>query len=125
MPFIEVFDFNATQKQREAATSKLTEALCKAYGITSDIVSTYFFDVGGKSYGHAGKIGEEAEIKRIFIKLHAFPRSAEHRENAASRMTQAAVEAYNVKPRAVVVYFFNRTPDEASHGGLLESLKQE
>ncbi len=124
MPFIEVFDFDATPAQRETANHLLTDALCGAYGISPEIVSAYFFDVGDHGYRHGGKFHEKAAIRRIFIKLHAFSRSHEARCEAAELLTGAAVRAYGVAPKAVVVYFLDRAPDEAAHGGVLESLKQ-
>ncbi|WP_269498284.1 hypothetical protein [Castellaniella sp. S9] len=121
MPFIEVFDFDATPAQRQNATRALTDSLCEAYGISPAIVSAYFFDVGGIGYGHGGKFGPEAEMKRIFIKIHAFGRSEAHRGRAADMMTKAAISAYRVLPKQVVIYFLDRDPSQVSHGGLLES----
>jgi phenylpyruvate tautomerase PptA (4-oxalocrotonate tautomerase family) len=123
MPFIEIFDFNATPKQRATATRTLTDSLCEAYGIPPSIVSAYFFDVGTNSYGHEGKFGENASNERIFIKIHAFCRKFEHRAKAAELMTKAAIQAYDVPPKHVVIYFLDRDPSQVSHGGVLESSK--
>lgn len=121
MPFIEVFDFDATPAQREKATRALTDGLCEAYGISPSIVSAYFFDVGGNGYGHGGEFGPKAETRRIFIKIHAFGRSPDQRGRAADRMTRAAMRAYGVPAKHVVIYFLDRHPSQVSHGGLLES----
>lgn len=122
MPFIEVFDFDATPQQRETATRTLTDGLCTAYGITSEIVSVYFFDIGVNSYGHAGLFGEDAATRRIFLKVHAFGRSEFCRDRAAQELTRAAMHAYDPpSPKHVVVYFLDRDPSQVAHGGALES----
>lgn len=122
MPFIEVFDFDATPAQRETATHNLTDSLCAAYRISPSIVSTYFFDVGANGYGHAGIFGEKAGMRRIFVKVHAFARNETDRAAAAQGLTAAAVQAYNPPSnKHVVVYFLDRDPSHVSHGGVLES----
>lgn len=125
MPFIEVFDFNATPEQRRAATRNLTDGLCAAYSISPSIVSTYFIDVGACAYGHAGEFDEKANVKRIFIKVHAFPRNETDRAVAAKRLTEAALRSYEVpSEKHVVVYFLDRDPGQVSHGGVLESVNR-
>jgi len=122
MPFIEVFDFEATPTQREVATKRLTEGLCMAYDISPAIVSIYFFDVSARGYGHAGQFHDQASVNRIFIKIHAFRRTEADRMEAATRITDAAMQAYGAtSPKQIVVYFLDRDPSEVSHGGILES----
>lgn len=122
MPFIEVFDFDATSAQREVATKLLTEGLCMAYDISPSIVSIYFFDVSARGYGHAGQFYDKASVNRIFVKIHAFMRTEADRMVAAARITEATMQAYNTaSPKQVVVYFLDRDPSEVSHGGVLES----
>ncbi|WP_159587147.1 tautomerase family protein [Chelativorans xinjiangense] len=119
MPFFEIFDFAASTKQRRHAATAMTDALCAAYGIGPEIVSSYFVDVGGDSYGHDRKFGLETSERRIFIKVHAFRRSAALRREAALSVTRAAAEAYETNEKSIVVYFFDREPDEVAHGGTL------
>ncbi|PJX25277.1 hypothetical protein CAP48_04230 [Advenella sp. S44] len=122
MPFIEVFDFEATSAQREVATELLTESLCMAYDISRSIVSIYFFDVSARGYGHAGRFHDKASVNRIFIKIHAFMRTETDRMVAAARITEATMLAYDTtSPKQIVVYFLDRDPSEVSHGGILES----
>jgi len=121
MPFLEVFDFDASAKQRRQAAEAMTDSLCSAYGISPDIVSCYFLDVGGGSYAHDREFGEKAGEKRIFIKVHAYRRSLEQRRAAASSLTRAAADAYGAAEKSVVVYFLDREPDEVAHGGALSS----
>lgn len=119
MPFLEVFDFDAAPETRRIAAREMTRSLCEAYGIDPDIVSAYFFDIAEDSYAHRGIYGQSSEIKRIFVKVHAFRRPVEARRKAARMLTDAFVAAYGVPEKAVVVYFFDRTPDEVSHAGVL------
>ncbi|NDK35103.1 hypothetical protein [Rhodovulum sulfidophilum] len=118
MPFIEVFDREPVQETRAVATSLMTDGLCAAFGIKPEIVTVYYFSTPENSYGHAGKYGENAEILRIFAKVHAFPRSAEAKAEAARALTGALCRAYGAQPRDVIVYFFDRDPGDAFHGGV-------
>ncbi|MCD1617721.1 4-oxalocrotonate tautomerase family protein [Salipiger manganoxidans] len=118
MPFIEVIDRDAAKEIREVATRDMTDGLCQAFGIKPEIVTCYYFSAPHYSYGHAGKYGEFAENFRIFIKVHAFPRPPEAKAEAARALTDAAVAAYGTDPKQVIVYFFDRDPADAFHGGM-------
>lgn len=118
MPFIEIIDRDATEEIREVATKGMTDGLCQAFGIKPEIVTCYYFSAPNYSYGHAGKYGENAENFRMFIKVHAFPRAQEAKENAARAITEAAVRAYGASPKDVIVYFFDRAPSDAFHAGV-------
>lgn len=119
MPFLEIFDFEATPDTRRNATKLMTQSLCEAYGITPDIISAYFFDIDENSYAHGGIHGYSTDIKRIFVKVHAFRRSVEHRRTAARMLTDAFVAAYGVPEKSVAIYFLDRDPGEVSHAGIL------
>jgi phenylpyruvate tautomerase PptA (4-oxalocrotonate tautomerase family) len=119
MPFLEIFDFEATPEERCEATELMTDSLCEAYDIAPEIVSAYFFDIDETSYAHRRTYGYSAEIKRIFVKVHAFRRPIELRRKAARMLTDALVAAYGVPDKAIAIYFFDRDPDEVSHAGLL------
>jgi phenylpyruvate tautomerase PptA (4-oxalocrotonate tautomerase family) len=122
MPFIEVFDFDASPEQRKTATRTLTDGICAAYGIASEIVSVYFFNLGVNDYGHGGAFGADATMRRIFLKVHAFGRSEGARRLAAEALTRAAMQAYSPpSPKHVVVYFMDRDPSQVAHAGKLES----
>ncbi|SCM66138.1 tautomerase family protein [Donghicola eburneus] len=118
MPFIEIIDNDCSQEIREVATESMTKGLCDAYGISADIVTCYYFSAPANSYGHAGKFGTSAEIYRIFIKVHAFPRPQKAKAEAARAITAAAVKAYNADPKHVIVYFCDREPSDAFHAGV-------
>jgi len=119
MPFLEVFDFEATPDTRRIAAERMTKSLCEAYGIEPDIVSAYFFGIGEDGYAHRGIHGQSSEIKRIFVKVHAFRRSIDARRKAARMLTDAFSSAYDVPEKAVAIYFFDREPDEVAHAGIL------
>lgn len=121
MPFFEVFDFGATPAVRKSAAELVTKSLCDAFDVPLETVSIYFFAIESMAYSHAGKFGHNVEIKRVFIKLHAFGRSEALRRTAAQSLTQAFATAYGVPPKAIVIYFFDRAPDEVSHAGVLAS----
>lgn len=124
MPFIEVFDFDATPEQRKNATKTLTEGLCRAYGISEEIVSVYFFNIRENDYGHAGLHGNDASMKRIFLKVHAFSRDEPARRDAARELTDAAMQAYSPpSSKHIVVYFLDRDHSQVAHAGTLESAK--
>ena len=119
MPFLEVFDFEASPDTRRKATKAATKALCDSYDIAPEIISFYFFDIGKDSYAHNGNYGYGLEIKRIFVKLHAYRRTVELRRKAACLLTDAFAKAYEVPEKHIVIYFFDREPDEVSHSGVL------
>lgn len=119
MPFLEIFDFDAQPATRKMATERATAALCEAFAVEPETVSLYFFAIAPEAYGHAGKYGDEAEAKRIFVKLHAYGRSRALRSAAAAKVTEALAAAYGTTAKAVVIYFFERDPNEVSHAGQL------
>ena len=119
MPFLEIFDFEATPETRRNATKLMTKSLCEAYDIPPEIVSAYFFAIDENGYGHSGNHGQNDEIKRIFVKVHAYRRPVEIRRRAARLLTDAFVASYGAAEKAVVIYFFDRDPDEVSHAGIL------
>ncbi|WP_172329588.1 hypothetical protein [Mangrovicoccus sp. HB161399] len=117
MPFIEVTDSGPDQEKRAVAASGMTDGLCQAFGIKPEIVTVYYNSAPCYSYAHAGIFGENAEIFRIFIKVHAFPRDAAMKAEAARAITDAAVAAYGAAPKEVIVYFFDTLPSDAFHAG--------
>lgn len=119
MPFLEVFDFEAPPTVRKAASERATEALCEAFDVGPETVSIYFFAIAPEAYAHAGKFGQTAESKRIFVKIHAYSRNRAQRSAAAEKVTQALAAAYRTTPKAVVIYFFERATHEVSHAGVL------
>lgn len=119
MPFLEIFDFASEPEMREAAGRSMTNALCEIYEIKPDIVTCYFVAFGPLAYMHGGQFSEESVGKRVFIKVHAFPRSVDLKRQAARSMTDAAARAYRVPAANVAIYFLDRAKEDVSHNGIL------
>lgn len=117
MPFIEVHDFEPSPETRESATKLITDGLCSAFGINPEIVTIYYYSTPHYCYGHAAKHGSNAEKFRIFAKVHAFPREHGLKRQAAENMTRAIATCYGADPGDVIIYFFDRDPADAFHGG--------
>ncbi|MDT1062200.1 hypothetical protein RM190_10045 [Paracoccus sp. CPCC 101403] len=117
MPFIEVTDSGPPHEIRQRATGTMTDGLCRAFAIKPEIVTCYYNSAPDYSYGHAGKHGKNAETFRIFIKIHAFPRDAPAKGEAARLITAAVTEAYGTDAKNVIVYFIDRAPEDAFHAG--------
>ena len=118
MPFIEVTDTGPDRRIREIATKTMTDGLCAAFAIKPEIVTCYYISAHDYSYGHAGKHGKSADSFRIFIKVHAFARAAEAKAMAARLITDAVANAYGAPPKNIFVYFIDRAPEDAFHGGV-------
>ncbi|MTH79081.1 hypothetical protein [Paracoccus aestuariivivens] len=118
MPFIEITDSGPAQEIREIATRTMTDSLCQSFAIKPEIVTCYYNSAPDYSYGHAGKHGKYADTFRIFIKVHAFERSASAKGQAARLMTQAVAEAYGIEPKNIIIYFMDRAPQDAFHAGI-------
>ncbi|MER5173645.1 hypothetical protein [Thioclava sp. GXIMD2076] len=117
MPFMEISDFGGPLEARKAAAEEATRALVEAYKVSPDIVTCYFHD-SRDAYAHAGKFGEDAEKKRIFIKLHAFPRPKDQQNRAARALATAFAESYGLPLAHVAIYFVARDETDAYHGGI-------
>lgn len=117
MPFIEITDSGPDQHIRARATQGMTDGLCQAFAIKPEIVTCYYNSAPDYSYGHAGKHGVHAEIFRIFIKVHAFPRDSAAKGLAARLITDAVASAYGADPKTVILYFIDRAPEDAFHAG--------
>jgi hypothetical protein len=118
MPFLEILVPDPLWPALHDAAPALTGALVRAWGISPDIVTTYLCRVPGDAYLHAGKLNPETT--RIFVKLHAFRRSAQARADAAAALTETLVAA-GLRPGDVIIYFMDRAPDEVAHAGHLQS----
>ncbi|BBK32793.1 hypothetical protein EDC65_5299 [Stella humosa] len=121
MPFLEIYHFNLEPERRRRLAAGATEGLAAAFAISPEIITTYFQDCGADDYAHAGRMPVSAADRRMFVKIHAFPRPADRLRDAARRITAAAVEAADIDAANVAIYFLPRPPEEAAHGGRLVS----
>jgi phenylpyruvate tautomerase PptA (4-oxalocrotonate tautomerase family) len=120
MPFVEITGVAQQENQRRELSAGLTRTLADAFSIAPEIVTIYFLPVAASDYAHAGVLSPPGEI-RNFIKVHAFPRAVALKRRAAQAMTAAFVAATQADPKIVVIYFFDRDPQDVSHGGILAS----
>lgn len=118
MPFIEITGDDRSDPVRKQLCARLTKSLAQAFDISPEIVTIYFHPVAARDYGHAGELAPRAAI-RNFLKVHAFPRELAMKRRAARSMTDAFVEATSAAPKDVVIYFFDRDPQDVAHGGIL------
>jgi phenylpyruvate tautomerase PptA (4-oxalocrotonate tautomerase family) len=121
MPLLELSAFDPVYRRRADLSPALTEALSKAYGIGKEIITVYYFRIDRQEYAHAGAIPPAAADQRLFIKLHAFRRDRAKRQAAAEALTEAVVGITGIERESVIIYFFDREPDEVAHGGTLAS----
>lgn len=102
-----------------AAFRTITDAIVTGFGVGPETVTIYALPVAPEDYAHAGEVGDRARRQRVFVKIHAFRRTAEARASVAASVTGAIAAAYAVEPDLVAVYFLDRAPDEVAHGGRL------
>ena len=63
MPTIHVYGFERPIEKKRKIVEGITEATCKAYGVTPEIVGVYIFDVPRENAAHGGVLASEAEGK--------------------------------------------------------------
>lgn len=118
MPFIEITGVNHKDELRQSLSARLTDGIAEAFDISREIVTVYFLTVGPRDYAHAGKLAPQAEF-RTFMKVHAFRRDVAMKRRAAKAMTDAFVATTGCDPKNVVIYFFDRDPQDVAHGGAM------
>lgn len=118
MPFIEITGVDHEDALRRRLSARLTGDLAEAFDISREIVTVYFQTIEPRDYAHAGELAPPAET-RTFLKVHAFRRDVAMKRRAAKAMTDAFVATTGVDPKNVVIYFFDRDPQDVAHGGTL------
>lgn len=120
MPFLDVIAPEPLLADPAPLAAALTDALTGAWAIRPEIVTTYLQEIPAGRYAHAGRTAPGPEERRVFVKLHAFPRDPDHKRRAAAAITDVFT-ARGVPATNVIVYFFDRPPHEAAHAGRLVS----
>lgn len=120
MPFIEITGSDQSEDERRRLCQRLTAGLSEAFGISGEIVTIYFHPVAPSGYAHAGVLAPPGEM-RSFLKVHAFQRDTSLKRRAAQLLTAAFVDVTGSEAKNVVVYFFDRDPQDVAHGGVLAS----
>ena len=118
MPFLELTLFEHTRAQRSGLSQGLTNAVVQAWAIGADIVTLYFQVLGDDECAHAGALVPARDM-RVFIKVHAFPRTLLQKREAARAMTQVVAEVLQLPPKSVAIYFLDRPHQDVSHAGVL------
>ena len=121
MPFVMVHAPERGIEQKRALVKGVTTATCSAYDVVPETVTVYLQDYSDRNYGHAGELGREAVEHRAFIQIHAFPRPPELKRRLVKGITDAAVSAYGMPAKSVVVYIFDSEKGDCAHGGVLIS----
>jgi len=91
MPFLDVLAHEALLDDPAGLSAGLTEALASAWGIRKDIVTVFLTPVGPAHHAHAGRTAVDAAGRRVFVKLHGFPRGPEEKRAAARALTAVFV----------------------------------
>lgn len=118
MPFLDITVFEHTTDQRRALSQQVTQALAQAWNIQADIVTLYFQVLQDNDCAHAGALVPCQEA-RVFVKVHAFPRTVALKRTAAADMTQAMAEVLHLPPKAIAIYFLDRAHHDVAHAGVL------
>lgn len=121
MPFILVHALPRSDEQKRRLIAEATEAVSAAYDCSPDITTTYITEYPEANYGHAGVQGAEADVRRVFVEIHALPRNLDQKRRLVKGITRAVVNAFEVSPDEVIVYIYDREKHEGAHGGVLIS----
>lgn len=119
MPLIEILGSETSEVAQEQASEAMTGALSATWGIDPEIITVYFVALRKGGYAHGGRVGQPVEKRRIFLKIHAYPRTRAQREAASKALTSACISTLGIEPSLVVIYFFDREPGHVAHGGKL------
>jgi phenylpyruvate tautomerase PptA (4-oxalocrotonate tautomerase family) len=121
MPFLEIYHFHLEPERRRRLASGVTDGLAAAFSISPEIITTDVLDCGTDDYAHAGRMPAPERDRRMFVKVHAFPRPVDRLREASRRITDAVADAAGIAPANIAVYFLPRDPQEAAHAGRLVS----
>ena len=119
MPFVELLAPPVDDATRQHVATAVTQAVCDAFALEPEVVTVYFLPIAPSCYAHAGHLG--AGPQAVFVKLHAYRRTAETRRRLAGAVTPPLARLYGVPDAAVVIYFLDRAKDEVAYDGMLSS----
>lgn len=60
MPTIHVYAFERSVEKKRQLAKDVTDAVCRNYDVSPDIVAVYFFDVDPKNAAHGGVLAADA-----------------------------------------------------------------
>ncbi len=122
MPYIEVLSSaDAPQEAKQAFVTALTQAITAAFNVPPTAVTVFFLPVSPQHYAYRGELGHQGDNPRVFIKIHAYRRTAAPRRAVAMPISTAACRCFATTLQEVSIYFMERAFDEVTHDGRLVS----
>jgi len=122
MPYVEILSsVDAEPRAKQALVGAITDAITGAFNVPPTAVTVFFLPVAPSHYGYRGELGHAADGPRVFIKIHAYQRSAAPRRAVAMPISQAAGACFGAPLAHVSIYFLERAFDEVVHDGHLVS----
>lgn len=121
MPYVEILAPSAADDRKRKAVEAVTDGIVRSFGVEPSTVTVYFLPIATGDYAHAGEFGLPASGSRVFVKLHAYRRSADQRRAVAEAVTPAIATCFDTPAHNVAVYFLDRERDEVAHEGHLAS----
>lgn len=121
MPYIEILAPRAADADKRKATEAITDGIVRGFGVVPSTVTLYFLPIAIGDYAHAGAFGLPPAGARVFVKVHAYRRSADQRRAVAEAMTPAIAACFDTAAHNVAIYFIDRERDEVAHDGHLAS----
>lgn len=121
MPYVEILAPRAAAAEKRQLTRAVTDGIVRGFGVEPSTVTIYFLALGTDDYAHAGTFGLPPAGARVFVKLHAYRRSADQRRAVAEAMTPALAACFDTPAHNVAIYFIDRERDEVAHEGHLAS----
>ncbi|MGJ7487409.1 hypothetical protein ACSFA2_19260 [Variovorax sp. LT2P21] len=121
MPYVEILAPRAAETRKRQLSQAVTDGIVHGFAVAPSTVTIYFVPVGTDDYAHAGEFGLPPAGARVFVKLHAYRRSADQRRAVAEAMTPALAACFDTAAHNVAIYFLDRERDEVAHDGHLAS----
>ncbi|MBC7394916.1 MAG: hypothetical protein H7340_16435 [Variovorax sp.] len=121
MPYVEVLAPRAADTGKRKVVEAVTEGIVRGFDVSPSTVTIYFVPITHGDYAHAGQFGLPASDSRVFVKVHAYRRSANQRRAVAESMTPAIAACFDTAAHNVAIYFMDRERDEVAHEGHLAS----
>ncbi|MFT4268362.1 MAG: hypothetical protein QM586_14270 [Xenophilus sp.] len=121
MPYVEILAPRAEASRKRELAAVVTRGIVDAFDVSAATVTVYFLPLDAADYAHEGRFGLPERGARVFVKVHAYRRSAAQRRAAAAALTPALAATFDTDSHSVAVYFLDREPDEVAHDGRLAS----
>lgn len=122
MPYVEILSsVDAEPRAKQELVGAITEAITGAFHVPPTAVTIFFLPVEPSHYAYRGELGHSTDGPRVFIKIHAYQRTADPRRAVAMPISRAASACFGAPLKHVSIYFFERAFDEVVHDGHLVS----